>query len=115
MCSSDLLPYVFVGLDIAIVLSVIGAIVGEFVGAQAGLGYLILQRNFHMDMAGVFAILIILSLMGIGLHLLVNAIQRRDYPVIQGGLLLTASALVLVNLAVDLLYAWLDPRVRYAD
>ena len=71
------LPYVFVGLDIAIVLSVIGAIVGEFVGAQAGLGYLILQRNFHMDMAGVFAILIILSLMGIGLHLLVNAIQRR--------------------------------------
>jgi NitT/TauT family transport system permease protein len=71
------LPYVFVGLDVAIVLSVIGAIVGEFVGAQAGLGYLILQRNFHMDMAGVFAILIILSLMGIGLHLAVNAIQRR--------------------------------------
>jgi NitT/TauT family transport system permease protein len=71
------LPYVFVGLDVAIVLAVIGAIVGEFVGSQAGLGYLILQRNFHMDMAGVFAILIILSLMGIGLHLLVNAVQRR--------------------------------------
>jgi peptide/nickel transport system permease protein len=48
-------------------------------------------------------------------RLIVNAIQRRDYPVIQGGLLLTASALVLVNLVVDLLYAWLDPRVRYAD
>jgi NitT/TauT family transport system permease protein len=71
------LPYIFVGLDVAIVLSVIGAIVGEFVGAQAGLGYLILQRNFNMDMAGVFAILVILSLMGIGLHLLVNAVQRR--------------------------------------
>jgi NitT/TauT family transport system permease protein len=71
------LPYIFVGLDVAIVLSVIGAIVGEFVGAQAGLGYMILQRNFNMDMAGVFAILIILSLMGIGLHMLVNAIQRR--------------------------------------
>ena len=71
------LPYIFVGLDVAIVLSVIGAIVGEFVGAQAGLGYLILQKNFNMDMAGVFAILIVLSAMGIGLHLLVNAIQRR--------------------------------------
>lgn len=71
------LPYIFAGLDVAIVLSVIGAIVGEFVGAQAGLGYLILQRNFSMDMAGVFAILIILSLLGIGLHLAVNMIQKR--------------------------------------
>ena len=71
------LPYIFVGLDVAIVLSVIGAIVGEFVGAQAGLGYLILQRNFTMDMAGVFAILIVLSLMGIGLHMIVAFIQRR--------------------------------------
>lgn len=71
------LPYIFVGLDVAIVLSVIGAIVGEFVGAQAGLGYLILQRNFHMDMAGVFAILILLSLLGIGLHLIVDVIRRR--------------------------------------
>jgi NitT/TauT family transport system permease protein len=71
------LPYVFVGLDIAVVLSVIGAIVGEFVGAQAGLGYLILQKDFNFDMAGVFAILLILSLMGVGLHLLVTLVQRR--------------------------------------
>lgn len=71
------LPYIFVGLDVAIVLSVIGAIVGEFVGAQAGLGYLILQRNFSMDMAGVFAILVILSLMGIGLHAVVQQLQRK--------------------------------------
>jgi NitT/TauT family transport system permease protein len=71
------LPYIFVGLDVAIVLSVIGAIVGEFVGAQAGLGYMILQKNFNMDMSGVFAILIILSAFGIGLHMLVNAVQRR--------------------------------------
>ena len=71
------LPYIFVGLDVAIVLSVIGAIVGEFVGSQAGLGYMILQRNFSMDMAGVFAILVILSVMGIGLHMLVIRIQQR--------------------------------------
>lgn len=71
------LPFIFVGLDIAVVLSVIGAIVGEFVGAKAGLGYLILQMNFNFNIAGVFAILIILSSIGIGLHLLVVAIQRR--------------------------------------
>jgi NitT/TauT family transport system permease protein len=71
------LPYIFVGLDVAIVLAVIGAIVGEFVGAQAGLGYLILQRDFNLDMAGVFAILLILSLLGIGLHLLVTWAQRH--------------------------------------
>ncbi|SEU11032.1 ABC transporter permease [Variovorax sp. OV084] len=71
------LPYVFAGLDIGIVLAVIGAIVGEFVGAQAGLGYLILQRNFSMDAAGMFAILIVLSAIGIVLHGLMKAIARR--------------------------------------
>jgi NitT/TauT family transport system permease protein len=71
------LPYIFVGLDVAIVLAVIGAIVGEFVGAQAGLGYLILQRDFNLDIAGVFAILLILSALGFGLHCLVMALQRR--------------------------------------
>ena len=71
------LPYIFVGLDVAIVLSVIGAIVGEFVGSKAGLGYLILQKNFNLDMAGMFAILIILSLIGIGLHRIVSFLQRR--------------------------------------
>jgi NitT/TauT family transport system permease protein len=71
------LSYIFVGLDVAIVLAVIGAIVGEFVGAQAGLGYLILQRDFNLDMAGVFAILVILSALGIGLHTLVTKVRRR--------------------------------------
>ncbi len=67
-----------------------------------------------LSLSGTVVIETVFSLPGMG-RLIVNAIQRRDYPVIQGGLLLTASALVLVNLAVDLLYAWLDPRVRYAD
>lgn len=71
------LPFIFVGLDVAAVLSVIGAIVGEFVGSEAGLGYLILQMNFNFDMPGVFAVLIILSLMGIGLHMLVVWVQGR--------------------------------------
>jgi len=70
-------PYVFAGLDIAIVLSIIGAIVGEFVGSQAGLGFLILQRQYSMDVAGVFAILIVLSAIGIVLHGMMRWLQRR--------------------------------------
>lgn len=71
------LPYVFAGLDIGIILSVIGAIVGEFVGAQAGLGYMILQRQFTMDISGVFVILVILSVFGLALHELMRFAQRR--------------------------------------
>jgi NitT/TauT family transport system permease protein len=71
------LPYIFTGLDIGIVLSVIGAIVGEFVGAQAGLGYMILQRQFSMDIAGVFAILVVLSVFGMALHEMMRWLQRR--------------------------------------
>ena len=70
------LPYVFAGLDISIMMAVIGAIVGEFVGAQAGLGYMIMQRNFSMDAPGTFAILIILSAMGIALHSVVQWVRR---------------------------------------
>lgn len=50
---------------------------------------------------------------GIG-SLLVEAIQRRDYPVVQGCVLLISTAYVLVNALTDLAYAWLDPRVRVA-
>jgi NitT/TauT family transport system permease protein len=71
------LPFVFVGLDVGIVLAVIGAIVGEFVGAQAGLGYLIMQRNFSMDAAGMFAILIVLSVIGLVLHAAMRFVARR--------------------------------------
>lgn len=71
------LPYLFAGLDIAIVLSVIGAIVAEFVGAQKGIGYLIMQYNFALNTAGIFALLIVLSAIGVLLHLAVIEIQRR--------------------------------------
>jgi NitT/TauT family transport system permease protein len=71
------LPFVFAGLDIAIVFSVLGAIVGEFVGAQKGLGNLILQYNFSLDIAGVFAVLILLSGLGVALHLVMQFVQKR--------------------------------------
>jgi peptide/nickel transport system permease protein len=50
---------------------------------------------------------------GIG-SLLVEAIARRDYPVVQGCVLLISTSYVLVNALTDLAYAWLDPRVRVA-
>ncbi len=71
------LPFIFAGLDVASVLSVIGAIVGEFVGARAGLGYLLLLYNSNLRIAGVFAILIILAAIGILLHSAVLFAQKR--------------------------------------
>ena len=49
---------------------------------------------------------------GIG-TLLVNSIQARDYPVIQGVVLLFAVTFFVINLAVDILYGYIDPRIRY--
>ncbi len=53
----------------------------------------------------------IFSVPGIG-QLLTQAVLNRDYPLVQGGLLLLTTFLVLVNIGVDVLYAALDPRVR---
>lgn len=50
---------------------------------------------------------------GLG-RLLVDAIGYRDYPMIQGAVLVITIGFVLVNIAVDVLYAWLDPRIHYA-
>jgi peptide/nickel transport system permease protein len=52
------------------------------------------------------------SIPGIG-QLLTSAVLGRDYPMVQGGLLLVTSLLVLINLGVDMMYAVLDPRIRY--
>jgi NitT/TauT family transport system permease protein len=71
------LPYIFAGLDMAAVFAVVGAIVGEFVGAQRGLGTLILSMNAQMDIAGTFSVFIILSLVGVLLHQGLRALERR--------------------------------------
>jgi ABC-type dipeptide/oligopeptide/nickel transport system permease component len=49
---------------------------------------------------------------GVG-RLAMTSILQRDYPVVQGCVLLVAVLFVLINLAVDLLYSWLDPRIRF--
>jgi NitT/TauT family transport system permease protein len=68
---------IFAGLEIAAVLAVIGAIVGEFVGAQVGLGYLIVALNFSLDVPGVFAVLIVLSAIGLLMHGATRYAARR--------------------------------------
>ncbi len=71
------LPFIFAGLNTAIVLAVIGAIVGEFVGARSGIGVLILQANFSLDLAGVFALLTLLAVVGVLLNLAVRLVERK--------------------------------------
>jgi NitT/TauT family transport system permease protein len=71
------LPYIFAGLNVAMALAVIGAIVAEFVGSTKGLGYLILQANFRLDMAQVFAVLVMLAALGITLNTALQLLARR--------------------------------------
>jgi NitT/TauT family transport system permease protein len=71
------LPYIFAGLDAAIVLSLLGAVVGEFMGSRAGLGNQILIFNSVLDIASTFAVLILLSVVGFLLHVILVAVQKR--------------------------------------
>jgi len=63
-------------------------------------------------LAGAVYVETVFSWPGIG-FMMVNAILTRDFPLVQGGVLLIAASYVLINLATDLLYAWVDPRVRH--
>ena len=71
------LPFIFAGLNVAIVFSITGALVGEFIGADRGLGNLLMQFNFNMDISGMFGVLVVLALMGIALHGTVRFFHRR--------------------------------------
>ena len=71
------LPYIFAGLEMGIVYSFIGAVVGEFVGGTQGLGVQVLQMTAAMDVAGMFAALILLGLMGAGASKVLQLIRSR--------------------------------------
>jgi peptide/nickel transport system permease protein len=72
-------------------------VVGLQVGALLG-GAVIIEEIFGLPGVGRFAL---------------EGINLRDYPVVQGAVLVVSASFVFVNLAVDLLYASIDPRVRY--
>lgn len=67
--------------------------------------------GFGLSLGGALVIEQVFSLPGVG-RLVIGSVLRRDWPVIQGGLLVIAVVFVVVNLIVDLLYLWADPRLR---
>jgi NitT/TauT family transport system permease protein len=70
------LPQLLSGLKVAATLAVTGAVVGEFVGGNEGLGYVILQANGNIDTAMLFAALVVMSLLGIVLFLIIEIAER---------------------------------------
>jgi NitT/TauT family transport system permease protein len=71
------LPHIFAGINVAVVLALLGTIVGEFMGAKEGLGTLILYANGNLDTARVFSILLVLAATGLLLHWIIGTIRRR--------------------------------------
>jgi peptide/nickel transport system permease protein len=79
---------------LAPVVTILGVLIGVLFG-----GNVVLESLFAVPGAGQFIVI---------------SLNQNDFPVVQGVVLIIAVALVLTNLVVDLAYAWLDPRIRYA-
>lgn len=71
------LPIMMAGVKLCWTLAVLGVIVGEFVGASAGIGYLIYAMNFQLDIPGVFALIILLSLFTLFIYQLIEWLEQK--------------------------------------
>jgi NitT/TauT family transport system permease protein len=71
------LPYIFAGLRVAAVFSLLGAITGEFISSSEGLGYMLLQRNAQLATDGVFALLLVMATIGLVVHGLLGLLNRK--------------------------------------
>ena len=74
------MPFLFSGIKIAIAVSVIGAVIGEWVGSSEGLGYLMIRSKPQFLTERVFAAITILSAMGVGLFVLVGVVEKLAIP-----------------------------------
>jgi len=74
------LPYIFSGMKVAITLAVIGAVIGEFVGSDKGLGYLILAASGEMNTALIFGVMAILALIGIVTFTAIDLLEKLICP-----------------------------------
>jgi NitT/TauT family transport system permease protein len=74
------LPYMFSGLKVAATLAVVGAVVGEFVGADKGLGYLLLVANSYLDTPLAFASIVVLTVIGILLYYVIDTLEHWLIP-----------------------------------
>jgi NitT/TauT family transport system permease protein len=70
------LPYIFSGMKVGSILAVAGAVVGEFIASDKGLGYLMIQVQSTLDTAAMFMSVILLSLTGVTLYLIVIGLER---------------------------------------
>jgi NitT/TauT family transport system permease protein len=74
------LPYVFAGMKVAAILAVAGAVVGEFLGSDRGLGYLMLQVQVTLDTPAMFMAVILITLLGMLLYGMVMALELLLVP-----------------------------------
>lgn len=74
------LPYVFSGMKVGAVLAVVGAVVGEFLGSDKGLGYLMMQVQINLDTAAMFMALLLITAIGLVLYSLVLLLERLLVP-----------------------------------
>jgi len=74
------MPYLFAGFKASIALAVIGAVVAEFVAGQSGLGYLIIIGNDELNAPLIFASIIILSVMSLGLFAIILGLEKKFMP-----------------------------------
>lgn len=70
------LPYIFSGMRLAAILAIVGAVVGEFVGSNKGLGYLLLTAQGALDTAAMFMAIVMISLVGVVLYWVVLLLER---------------------------------------
>jgi NitT/TauT family transport system permease protein len=71
------MPYIFAGLEVAMIFALIGAIVAELISAEKGLGMLMQSMSFTMDVAGQFSILFVLAILGLVLNGVITYARRR--------------------------------------
>jgi NitT/TauT family transport system permease protein len=74
------LPYVLAGMEVGIILAVIGAVVGEYLGGSFGLGYLAVATLNALQVNALFAVILMLTVMGFGLWLLIVLLRRLVIP-----------------------------------
>ncbi len=88
-------------------------VIGEYAMRTASIPVVtVVGLSASYMLGGAVAIEIIFALPGLG-RMLVEAVGRRDYPVVEGGVLTIALVLATLNLIIDIIYAYLDPRIRY--
>lgn len=74
------LPAIFSGLKVSVTLAVVGAVVGEFVGSNSGLGYVLQKANGTFDLPLMFAALVVLSMLAVVMFIAIEFVERRLMP-----------------------------------